>query len=159
MTDLIIHNTDWIEFGGNFFQNVPILIQYKSTPLVEVVNHVDASFTTQLTIFNKDGVKLARVKGTQIYRTPDGEKSNLVLSHPDKMTVCQLDGKIIFEMRRQTAAALKGSAELYAPDGLFVRVNDAGSGVAATPSDQIVIGGTVLRGNRLSNMRVGIQIN
>ena len=40
------------------------------------------------------------------------------------MTVCKLGDRTLFEIIREEAAALKTRAELYAPDGYFVKVKD-----------------------------------
>jgi hypothetical protein len=57
--------------------------------------------------------------------TDEGKSAQLKLRHPQGMTVCELEGRTIFELRRQAAAALKTAAELYAPEGVFIKTDDA----------------------------------
>jgi len=110
--------------GSNKFINVPVVLMYRDTPLIEVGRFEEAGYTTQISIYHPDGTYLAKVKGSRLFATSDGEKSGLQLRHPDKMTICELNGKTLFEIRRLEAAALKTTAELHTPDGLFIKVSE-----------------------------------
>ena len=120
--------TPAVWFAGSTFINVPTILKVDDTRLIQIVDYgvqsIPAGYTIEFEIYNKDGVYVAKVKGSRLHLTPDGEKSNLKLRHPNRMTVCELDGKTLFEMRREEAAALKTSAELYTQNGSFVRGND-----------------------------------
>jgi hypothetical protein len=158
--DLVFFDTPEVEYASNYFRNVPVILQYDDQPLIEVVQEINVGFTTQFSIYNKDGIYLAKVTGTQIYRTEDGEKMSLNLRHPDLMTVCELEGKTLFEVRRAGAAALKMDAELYAPDGRFLKKADSG-----IPSELISADGSFLRiqqltmiGSHFENCRIGIHV-
>ena len=80
--ELVFSSSPTVAFASNVFTGVPVILQADNTPLIEMVRGEDAGFTTQITIFHKDGAYLAKVKGTQIYLTPDGEKAGLTLRHP-----------------------------------------------------------------------------
>ncbi len=92
-----------IELCTNKFINVPVVLKYDDTPLISVTRMEDAGFTTEFKIYNSDGVYIAKAKGSQLFLTEDGEKSNLSIRHPSNMTVCELDGKTLFEIHRDEA--------------------------------------------------------
>ena len=158
---LIFFKSPEVEFAGNFFINVPIILEYDETPLIEIVQEQATGYTTQFDIFNKDGIYVAKVKGSQIYLTRDGNKSNLKLRHPQGMTVCELDGQTVFEVYRKDAAALKTQAELFTPDGRFLKSNEHGVPTNLISSDgaSLRIGTNILSGCRMQNCRVGIHIS
>ena len=124
--DLTFSQSPTIHYAGNVFINVPIILQYDKTPLIEVFQEITAGFTSQFCIYNKDGVYIAKVTGSRLDRTPEGKTANIKLRHPDLMTVCELDGKTLFEIRREGPAALHTKAELFAPDGRFIKANNQG---------------------------------
>lgn len=148
-----------IELGSNHFIDVPVILQYKETPLISVVNELDVGYTTSIPIYHPDGTYLAKVKGSQLYLTKDGEKSGLKLRHEDKITVCELDGKTVFEIRRMEAAALKTSAELYVPDGKLIKYNDSHPLLLSNSNEEIRIGGMVMTRCTFQGCSIGILIN
>ena len=158
---LIFFESPEVEYAGNFFKDVPIILEYDDTPLIEVVQEQAAGFTTQFQIYNKDGIYIAKVKGSQLYLTTDGSKSNLKLRHPDRMTVCELDGQAIFEVRRKDATALKTQAELFTPDGRFMKSNDHGapSGLISSDGSYLQVGTNIMVGCRIQRCRVGIHVS
>ena len=158
---LVFHESPEIEFAGNFFIDVPIILEYDDTPLIEVVQEQDAGYTSQFQVYNKDGVYIAKVKGTQVYLTEDGNKANLELKHPQNMTVCELDGQTIFEIRRKDAAALKTQAELFTPDGRFLKSNEQGvpSSLISADGTALRVGTNIMVGCRFQSCRVGIHIS
>src|SRR5262249_8167695 len=87
----------------------------------------EVGFTTRIPIYHADGTYLAKVVGSQLHLTKDGEKTGLRLLHPQGRTVCDLDGRTLFEIHRQEAAALKTHAELFTPDGYLVKCTDRSS--------------------------------
>jgi hypothetical protein len=118
---LVFSNSPTVEFASNLFTGVPVILQADDAPLIEMVKEEKAGFTTQISIYHKDGTHLAKVKGSQLYLTPDGEKAGLKLRHPGLLTVCELENETLFELRRDHAAALKLTAELYTPTGGFIK--------------------------------------
>jgi hypothetical protein len=158
---LIFFESPEVEYAGNFFKNVPIILEYDDIPLIEVVQEQTAGFTTQFQIFNKNGIYIAKVKGSQLYLTKDGSKSNIKLRHPDRMTVCELDGQTMFEVRRKDASALKTQAELFTPDGRFMKSNNHGapSGLISSDGSYLKVGTNIMVGCRIQSCRVGIHIS
>ena len=158
--DLVFQQSPLVEYASNYFLNVPIILQYDETPLIEVVREQAAGFTTQFKIYNQDGIYIAKVKGTQIYPTKEGTQSDIKLRHFDRVTACELEGKTLFEIRRKKAAALKTEAELYTPEGCFLKSNEYKMPSELIKSDKTAlrIGGAVMVGNQFIDCRIGIHI-
>jgi len=157
---LVFQESTAIELATNIFVNVPVILQYDETPLIEVVREMNVGFNIQIPIYHSDGTYLAKVKGSQIYLTDDGKKAGVTLRYPDKMTVCEIDGRTVFEIKREEAAALKTQAELYTPDAAFIRCSDSGLAgyVLDGNRNQLQIGGLVMQGNMFNGCRIGIRI-
>ena len=47
---LLFFESPEVEFAGNFFVDVPIILEYDDTPLIEVVQEQEAGYTTQFQI-------------------------------------------------------------------------------------------------------------
>ena len=145
-------------FATNTFVNVPVILKYDDPPLVEVVQTVDVGYSTQFTIYDDSGVKLAVVTGTQIYATKAGRTANLELLHPQGKTVGQRGGQTLFEIERIGAAALKAAAELYAPDGRFVVAQHDVLPTVLDRSTPLEIRGTPIQGNYFDGVAVGVHL-
>jgi hypothetical protein len=78
------------------------------------------------------------VKGSPLYATEEGKKASLKMRHHPNVTACELDGKTLFELRREGAAALRGVAELYAPEGVFIRTIEDGIGIVSSVSSGVI---------------------
>jgi len=158
MEKLVFQNQPEVEFGSNKFINVPTILQFDDTPLIEVVKLQEAGFSTSIPIYHNDGTYLAKVVGSQIYSTEAGKKAGIKLLHPDKMTVCQLNGRTIFEIKRTSAAALKTEAELYTPTGHFVKYNGHKPELINTDGNSLNIGGIIMMNNSIRGFRIGVWI-
>jgi hypothetical protein len=160
METLIYQQHPIVHLASNIFVRVPTVLQYDDTPLIQVVRAVSAGFTTEIPVFHVDGTHLATVKGSQIYRTPEGEKAGVILRHPDRMTVCELAGKTIFELIREDAAALRIRAELHTPDGSFVKCADKElAGYVLKPDAQrLEIGGLMMINSMIQGSKIGVWI-
>jgi hypothetical protein len=158
MTKLIFQKTPEVDFGSNKFVNVPTILQFDDTPLIQVVKHQEVGFSTEIPIYHSDGTYLAKVVGSQIFKTKDGEKAGLVLKHPDLMTVCELDGQTLFEIKRTSSASLKAAAELYTPSGYFVKYMSSAPSLLKADGSALQVGGMVMTGCSFSNARIGVWI-
>ena len=160
-TDLTFTKAPVVHLATNAFVNVPVILQYEDTPLIELVQEIDASFTTRFTIFDDSGSKLAVAKGTQLYLTKAGKKdAQLELRREPTRTICVRGNETLFEIHRVTAAALKARAELFAPDGRFVVTREADDlllQITEGPGG-LQIGGLQMVGNQISGYRIGIKI-
>jgi hypothetical protein len=76
------------------------------------------------------------------------------------MTVCELNGKPVFEIKRTGPAALKTSAELYSPEGYFVKCPDGPlSGyVLDGKGGALNIGGLIISQCTFCDLRIGILV-
>jgi len=159
MDTLFFTNTPIVELATNKFIGVPVVLKYEDTPLIEVVRETTAGFTTRFQIYNNDGIHLAQVVGSRIFLTKDGAKAGIKLDHPDKMTVCKLNNRVLFEIHREDAAALKTAAELYTPDGFFVKCTDSPIlGLINLQGETLSIGNASLSHNTIMNCPTGIWI-
>jgi hypothetical protein len=159
MDELIFTSAPVVSLATNTFVNVPIVLQYESTPLIEIVKVQPAGFTTQIPIYHPDGTYLAKVVGSRLFLTGEGEKAGLTLTYPNKMTVCKLGNKTLFEIIREDAAALKTRAELYTPDGYFVKIAESPKPeLFDSDGNSLKIQGIMMSGNSFANCRIGIWI-
>ena len=162
MSDSLIFNEEpTIHVASNRFIGIPTILMFEDTPLLEVEQIPEAGFTTKYSIYHSDGTYLAKVVGSRLFLTKDGDKAGLTLRHPAGMTVCELAGKTLFEIRRLEAAALKTEAELYSPAGTFIRASDAGLDwfKLVAGQDALKIGGLTVRGNTFTGWDVGIRVH
>lgn len=159
MDKLIYQTAPQVTLATNQFVNVPIILQYDDTPLISVVREQSLGFTTEIPIFHADGTYLAKVNGTRIYPTGDGEKAGIKMRSPKDMTVCEMDGKTLFEIHHQQGDAFRANAELFTPSGCFVKINDAPlPEVIKNNGAALQIGGIRMSGNMFSGCRIGIWL-
>ncbi len=118
---------------ANVTFNTKVVIQYNDTPMLEVVQEVTVKgpgFTTKIPIYHNDGTQLAVVKGSRLFLTEEGKKAGIIMQHLPGITVCKLNHQTMFEIRRNGAAAISTTAELFTPDGSFLKwSNDSVSGM------------------------------
>jgi hypothetical protein len=159
MDQLVFQSSPTVTLATNTFVNVPIILQYDETPLISIVREQELSFTTEIPIFHADGTYLAKVKGTRVYPTKAGESAGIGMRHPKGMTVCEMNGKTLFEIAHQSGNAFRTQAELYTPTGYFVKSTDA-------PTPQVIdnkghalqVGGMVMSGCSINGFRIGIWL-
>jgi len=95
MVKLIYEKSPTVTLATNKFIDVPIILQFDDTPLISIVKKQYLGYTTQIPIYHPDGTYLAKVNGTRIYPTKDGENVGLVMEHPAHMTVCKMGNKTL----------------------------------------------------------------
>jgi hypothetical protein len=147
-----------VTVATNTFINVPTILQYEDTPLLEVVQVEKAGFTTQIPIYHPDGTYLAKVVGSRLFVTENGKNAGLSLKFPQNKTVCELGGKTLFEIQREGAAALQAWAELYTPDGAFVKCAPDIMPILFNGEKPLKVGGVMMSGNVFQGLRIGIWI-
>lgn len=161
MTDnLVFFQSPSVSIATNVFIDVPVILQYEDTPLIEVVRAEKAGFTTQIPIYHPDGTYIAKAVGSRLVTTENGEKAGLSLRHLKERTICELNGKTLFEIQREGAAALKASAELYTPDGAFVKcpLDLMPKLFVGSNEAPLQVGGVVISGSVFQNLRIGVWI-
>lgn len=154
MDKLIFNQQPEVTIATNRFIRVPVILQYDETPLISVVKTVKAGFTTSIPIYHSDGTYLAKAVGSRLIATNDGVNAGIEMEYHDKMIVCKMNGRVLFEIRREEAAALSTTAELYTPDGYFVRITEDSSKLFNRESIQV--GGVTIMGCAFTNLRIGI---
>ncbi|HET6428663.1 MAG TPA: hypothetical protein VFJ30_09660 [Phycisphaerae bacterium] len=160
MNGLVFQDSPIFELGTNLFIDVPVVLQYEDTPLIQVMREVKLGYQIKIPIFHNDGTKLAVVKGNQIYRTEAGKKAGVELRRPAGKTVCELAGRPVFEIARAEAAALKTQAELYTPDGAFVRCTntDVLGHVLSDQRKPLTIGDVAMMNMSIADSPIGILV-
>ncbi|REK11592.1 MAG: hypothetical protein DWQ37_13850 [Planctomycetota bacterium] len=144
-----------VYFASHTFLNVPTILQHEEVPLLEVGQYESAGYSAKFHVFNSDGRSLVVVKGSQMYETEDGKKSNIRLVHEPNLTACELNGETLLELRREGAAGLRGWAELYAPNGTLVRASDRDVSALVPLGPTINVGGAAIRGTKVGNTLFG----
>jgi hypothetical protein len=61
------------------------------------------------------------------------------------------------ELRREGSSALKGWAEIYAPEGVFIKAADAGVAGLLRDGEPLQLGGFVIEGCTFEGCRIGIH--
>lgn len=160
MNKLIYQNSPTVEFGTNIFVNVPTILQFDDTPLISIIKEENIGYTTSIPIYHQDGTYLAKVKGNRVWPTEDGKKAGISLRHPEGMTVCEMDGKTLFEIQHQSGDAFRTTAELYAPKGFFVKYGNSSmpEQLLNASGEALQVGGMTMSGNMFSGCRIGIWV-
>lgn len=159
METLIFQHMPIVHLASNTFVEVPTVLQFEDVPLIQVVRTAKAGFTTEIPIYHSDGTYLAKVVGSQIYQTDDGKKAGVTLRHPGHATICELNGKPVFEITREEAAALRTQAELYTPDGSFIKCAENLAGYVLGPQqDRLQIHGLTMMRCTFVRNRIGIWV-
>ena len=94
--ELFFQSSQKITVATNTFINVPVILKYEDTPLIEVVKEQNIAFTTQIPIYHSDGTYLAKVKGNRVYPTEAGKKANIEIRDAQDRFICRLDNKVMF---------------------------------------------------------------
>jgi len=145
-----------ITVATNTFINVPVVLKYEDTPLIELIREQGIGFTTQIPIYHSDGTYLAKVKGNRIYPTEAGKKANIEIRNTPGKFICSLENKVMFELSHRVGEAFKANAELYTPDGYFVKWSD--EPILELFDNAIKVGGITMSGNIFRNLSVGIWL-
>jgi hypothetical protein len=157
--EIIYQSHPVVTIASNNFVNVPTIIQFKKTPLLQVGKFEPAGYTTRFTVYHNDGTRLAVVNGCRIHPTDDKMKAKInVRQHPE-LSIFELEGKPILELRRNGPAGLKGWAELWAPEGILIKAADSGvSGLLRTGANAMIVGNQMFAGCSFEGCPVGIHV-
>jgi hypothetical protein len=160
MESLFFQESPEVEIGTNKFINVPTIIQWEDVPLLQVGQFIEAGYTTKLRVFHNDGTHIADVNGSQVYSTSAGVKAAVSCRTEDGglLTVCEVEGKPIFELRRRNPGQLKGWAEIHAPEGVLIKVTDAETAALLGDGTALQVGGLAIRDGRFDGHEIGIHV-
>lgn len=159
MEELIFNENTTIEFASNKFVNVPIILQYEDAPLISVVKTEDIHFTTEVPIYHSDGTYLAKVRGNRVYPTEEGQNADVEVRKLPQVWVCEVEGRTAFEIHQQAGDAFRTEAELYTPDGRFVKIRDSPEPeLYDADGSRLQVGGVTIIGNTFKNLSIGVWI-
>jgi hypothetical protein len=157
MEQLIYQTSPRVIFATNTFVNVPVILQFDDTPLISIVREETLGYTTQIPIYHPDGTYLAKVNGTRIWPTRAGEKAGLAMRQLKGVTVCELDGRPVFEVFHESGDLFRVHAELHTPNGFFVKAA-SGIDVAQASGQPLVLNGLVLSHNVFHGCQIGVWV-
>lgn len=159
MSKLIYQTSPIVTLSTNRFINVPTILQFDETPLISIIREQQLGFTTEIPIYHSDGTYLAKVKGTRVYATEDGKKAGIEMIEPKGMTVCKMNGKILFEIEHESGDAFRTQAELYTPSGIFIKSTDTPNPqIINSTGDMLNIGGMQMSGCTIEGCRIGLWL-
>lgn len=159
MDSLIFQTSPTVTISTNKFINVPVILKYEDINLIEIIHELGLGFTTQIPIFHSDGTYLAKVKGTRIFPTKDGEKAGLTIDKYVDISVFKMDNRILFEIHHQRGDSFKTIAELYTPDGYFVKCPDVATPILLNNhGDALQIGGIIMSDCLFKGCDIGIWL-
>ena len=157
--ELIYQTTPTVTFSTNTFINVPTILQFDDTPLISIVKEENLGFTSEIPIFHSDGTYLAKVRGTRVFPTEAGNKAGIVMRSLPNLTACELDGRTLFEIAHQQGDAFRAQAELYAPNGYFVKSTQTDlPSLLKSDGTALNVGGIRMTNCSFSGVRIGIWL-
>lgn len=160
MSELIYQPTRVVVVATNVFIDVPTILQYEQTPLIEMAEEVKLGYTTSFTVYNSDGTKIAKVQGTRIFSTDEGKDSGLEISKYCDTTEVKLNGASIIEIQHHKGEAFRIFADLFTPNGHLVRVNkNPRPELIDASGNAIKVGGAIFSSNTIAGARIGILVN
>jgi hypothetical protein len=157
--ELIFQSSPKMIVATNTFINIPIILKYEETPLIEVIKKQDIGFMIQIPIYHSDGTYLAKVKGDEVSLTKAGKKANIETRDTPEKFIFSFEKKVIFELSHVAGDAFKVNAELYAPDGYFIKCSDSPKPeLFDARGNPIQVGGITMSGSIFQNLSVGIWL-
>ena len=157
--ELIYQTTPTVTLSTNTFINVPTILQFDDTPLISIVKEENLGFTSEIPIFHADGTYLAKVRGTRVFPTEAGKKAGIVMRSLPSLTACELDGRTLFEIAHQQGDAFRAQAELYTPNGYFIKSTQADlPSLLKSDGTALNIGGMRMTNCSFSGVRIGIWL-
>jgi hypothetical protein len=141
------------------FINVPTILQFDDIPLVSVVREEALGFTTEIPIYHSDGTYLAKVRGTRVYATEQGKKVGVDIKQFPGSGFAQSRAEPRSRSIKARAIRFATQAELFTPDGYFVRVADAPKPeLFNATGEALEVGGFTLEGNVFQGCRIGVWL-
>jgi hypothetical protein len=127
--------------------------------LISIVREATLEYTTEVPIYHADGTYLAKVRGTRVYATKEGEAAGVAIRQLATTWVCTVAGRTAFEIHHQQGDAFRVQAELNTPTGYLVKVDDTPRPQLYSASGQVLrVGNISMVGNVFQNLRIGVWI-
>lgn len=156
---LIFQTSPEVTLLTNKFINVPVILKYEDTNLIEIIKEEGIGFTTQIPIYHQDGTYLAKANGNRLYRTKDGEKAGVKIDQYANLWVCTMGKQTLFEIQQQPGDAFKTTAEIYTHDGYFVKCSDSPSpNLFDTTGTELTINGIIMSDSTFEGCKIGIWL-
>ncbi len=157
--ELVFQSSPKIIVATNTFINVPTILKYEDTSLIQVIQEQGIGFTAQIPIYHSDGTYLAKVKGNRVFPTEAGKKAKIEIRDTPGKFICSLENKVMFELSHGVGEEFKADAELYAPDGYFIKCSDSPKPeLFDVKGNAIKAGGITMIGNVFQNLSIGIWL-
>ena len=157
--ELIYQTTPTVTLSTNTFINVPTILQFDDTPLIAIVKEENLGYTSEIPIFHSDGTYLAKVRGTRVFPTEAGKKVGIVMRSLPNLTVCELDGRTLFEIAHQKGDAFRAQAELYTPNGYFIKSTQADlPSLLKSDGTALNVAGIRMTNCSFSGVRIGVWL-
>lgn len=159
MNELIFSAFPKVTLATNIFINVPVILKFDDINLIELIKEEKLGFTTQIPIFHPDGTYLAKVKGTRIYLTEDGEKAGLKIEKKSDVWECKMEKQTLFEIQHTGTNSFKTQAELYTPTGHFVKFTESPKpDLIDMSGNKLRVGGLEMSGSTMEGFKTGIWL-
>ena len=105
------------------------------------------------------GLYIAKAVGTRIYSTEDGKNVGVKIDKYPGLWVCKMGPQTLFEIHQQSGDSFKTMAELYTPDGSFIKCSDqAALDLMNNKGEQVKLSGFVMSGSTFINIEVAIWL-
>lgn len=157
MENLIYQTNPSVTFLTNKFVNVPIILQFDDTPLISIIKEQNIGFTTEIPIYHNDGTYLAKIIGTRSFKNKYGEKAGIIMRSLKNITVCEMDGKTLFEIHHEEGDKFRAQAELYTPSGYFIKCDDTSrSQLIKSNGEALQVGGLTMSNCTFFGCRIGV---
>ncbi len=146
-----------VKFASNTLINVPVILQFEDTPLLEVVRSIHGQPDDKIALFASDGGKLGYMQGERLFLTSDGEKVGAKIDHKADAKVLRIDGKERYVLRKPRPFEMHPKFELYTPTGILVAGEpDMIPGLTSPGSSEpLSLQGAIFEGNTLSGCQIG----
>lgn len=136
---LVYQNHPIVTIGTNTFIESPLILAFEGTPLIEIVQEIDlGGYTPKVPIFHPDGTQIAVIKGTRVYLTEEGRKVGIAIDKLQEVTFCKMENQTLFEIRHSSADTFLMYAELYTPEGYFIKYSDNPNPVLKDDHGQLI---------------------
>ena len=130
----------------------------RAGPLISIVREERPGFTTEIPVFDAGGSYLAKVRGTRVYPTKDGEKAGVTVRQLPQYWICSIGDRTAFEIRQGAGDSFRTEAELYTPTGFFVIDDRPMPKVIDASGLQLKVEGVTMSGNTFVGVRIGIGV-
>ena len=148
-----------IVLATNTFINIPVVLKYDETPLIEMIHTQDFGFTTRVHIYHSDGSPIGNVTGKRLFLVNEEKQVAIDIKETTDKLTCRLLNKVVFQIASSKEASLNMMCELYIPGGYMVKCSGWSKPQLFDPNGDIIpVGGVLVNGCIFRNSPVGIWL-